>query len=436
MRFAKAALLIFLCSCSSAVPSVEQAGAYNLALAPLLLGAQNACNAPVRTPSEENIFSVADARIVALVPQVGNTTSDLANASLIWGWSASFPQQARFPVREDERCPAGEIIYFSPSAPSFSGELSYRYGNSTETVQLSSHSPSPVPLSLGAGKLAEADFAAPLANLSISLDGTISVSYSFSKSAYSYGCSGSNGYSWCGCSLGSAQGTRAFSTPLSHARNFLVETGPVSALWLNPPLQSRLSGSGEGKLVFFARRLPASISFSFAGREIANSSLYLFSTRTGQCGEQAVEREFVPSGSAFANSSAPIFPSQLVEKNASYFPFYVQFNWSAQPGRSEFAILLEDAFSSQEKFARNFSVRQVTQLPSAGQPAAFGPLSGPAAGPSGAMGQHPADDDSTGAAYPSQQKQAAYPDFSLLAAAFALPLAIGAAALCRRLEWL
>jgi len=414
------------------MPSVEQASAYNLALAPSLLGAQNACNAPVRTPSEESIFSVADARIVAVVPQVGNTTSDLANASLLWSWSASCPLQARFSIREDGRCPAGEIIYFSPSAPSFSGELSYKYGNSTETVPLSPHSQNPVQLGLDAGKLAEEDFAAPFAGLSASLSGTILVSYSFSKSEYSYGCSGANGYSWCGCSLGRTAGTRVFSVPVSHARNFSVETGPVSLLWLNPPLQSRLSGSGEGKLAFFARRLPANISFVFSGREIAFVQPYSFSTRIGQCGERAVEREFAPAGSASANSSAPIFPSQLVEKNASYLPYYVQFNWSAQPGRSEFSVLFEDAFSHQENFTRNFSVRQAAQA----SPGSFGPPFESAAGPAGAMGRQPADDDSTGAAYPAQQTQSSYPGFSLLAAAFALPLAIGAAALCRRLEWL
>ena len=36
----------------------------------------------------------------------------------------------------------------------------------------------------------------------------------------------------------------------------------------------------------------------------------------------------------------------------------------------------------------------------------------------------------------TRQQQAAFPDFSIIAVAFAFPLAIGAVALCRRLEWL
>jgi len=402
-----------------AAPDVERASLHNLALAPFLLGAQNACNAPVRMPTESDIFSVADARVVSLVPQAGNTTSDLANASVIWSWSASFPAQARFSIREDERCPAGAISYNSPSSPSFSGALAYRYGNSTETAQLSLN---PVRLNLSAEKLTEEDFSAPFANLSVSLSGTVSVTYSFSKSSYSYACKEINGYIGCGCEQKYESGLRTFSKPLEDSRNFSVEAGPVSMLWLNPPLQSRLEGQGEGKVAFFARRLPSGILFSFSGNGIANSFPYSFSTSTGPCGEKIVERAFSPSGSAFFNTSAPIAPFQLVGKNASYFPFYAEFPWHASAGKAEFEIIFEDAFSHSETFVRNFSVRQATQLYSAGS--------------SLAMLQQPADDKGTGASFPALQKQGAFPDFAVLAAAFALPLAIGAAALCRRLEWL
>ncbi|MFA5929893.1 MAG: hypothetical protein WC861_03340 [Candidatus Micrarchaeia archaeon] len=422
--------LLLLCAPIFAAAAVGQASSQNIALAPSLLGAANACGAPERLPSAGDIFSVADARIVSLVPQVSNATTDLQNASAIWSWSASFPPSARFSIRDDMRCPAGEIRYFAPSSPSLSGELSYRYGNSTTALLLSSSGPNPAPLNLSSAKLAGADFLQPFAPLSLSLSATISVSYSFAKSGYSYRCTSMGGYTGCGCEVDYSQGIRAFHRTVSDARNFSVEVGPDSVLWLNPPLSSRLSGNGTGRVALFARRLPASISLVSNGREIASVQPYLFSAGTGPCGEAIAGREFSPPPQAasgvFINAGAPIFPYQLVDKNASYVPFYLEFPWHASAGKANFTIIIEDAFSRKQEFPREFSVREPAPFSSPGAPG----------GSIGAMAKRQASDGVAAAAYPSRQQQGAFPDFSIVAAAFALPFAIGAAALARRLAWL
>jgi hypothetical protein len=430
MRLVQAAFIILLCSCLSCVPDVETAYSHNLALAPSLIGAKNACHAQERTPSDGDLFVVADARIVSILPQAGNVTSDLSNASILWSYSASFPPQARFSIGQDARCPAGEIRYFSPSPISFSGTLSYHYGNSSETLQLSSLGPNPVPLNLSEGKLTEGDFSNPYASLQVFLDASISVAYQFSKTHYSYGCTGiGGGYIGCGCTLSREMGVRTFQKSISHARNFSVEAGPVFALWLNPPLASRLDGAGEGKVAFFARRMPARISFSFAGMQVGKAQPYSFSMHTGVCGEKIAEREFnMESGDVFLNTSAPLFPFQLVGKNASYIPFYAEFPWAASAGKAEFETVFQDAFSHEQVFLRNFTVRRPAEFLEYGS--ARAPIL------SGAMETRSATDDATASAYPPQQQSAAFPDFSVLAVAFSAPLCIGAFAICRHLQWL
>ena len=432
-----------LCASLFAATEVEQASSYNMALAHSLLAAKNACNAPTRLPSFDDIFFLADARIVSFIPQVGNTTSDLSFASVLWSWSSDFPSAARFSIREDERCPAGEIRYSTPSNPSLSGALSYLYGNSTETLALSSASANPIPLNLSANKLTDADFLQPFAPLSLTLHATISIAYSFSKSSYSYQCVSMDGYTGCGCEENYYQGFRTFQRSFSDARNFSVEVGPNSLLWLNPPLSSRLTGDEDSKVALFARRLPANISLVFKGKEIATVQPYSFSMRTGPCGEAIVDREFSfsPSKAAaagvFMNTSAPIFPSQLVEKNASYFPFYLKFPWRADAGKANFTIIYEDAFSHQQEFSREFSVREpMPFFPSSSVAGGEGAMEKSATDGSCAMEKRKASDEATAAAYPARAQPGAFPDFSLVAVAFALPLAIGAAAFVRRLEWL
>ena len=418
--------ILLLCAQAFAAMEVEQSSSYNLALAPSLLGAPNSCGAPVRAPAEGDIFSVADARIVSLVPQAGNATSDLSNVSALWSWSADFPSVASFSFRDENRCPAGEIRYFAPSRPSLSGRLAYSYGNSTVEIPPSSIGPSPAPLNLSQSKLAAADFSQPFARLSLSLDATISISYSFSKSGYSYQCASQGGYTGCGCVGEYSHGTRAFSREVSHNRDFSVETGPDSLLWLNPPLSSRLSGNESAEVALFARRLPASIAVVSGGTEIASFSPYSFSLRTGECGEEIAEREFspaqAPSAGAFISTSAPISPYQLVEKNASYVPFYFKFPWRASAGKANVTINSEDAFGHHQAFSRGFFVRE---------PAPLSSEDGAAVG--GAMVERAASESETSASFPAHAQEGAFPDLSVLAVAFALPIALAAAALCRRM---
>jgi hypothetical protein len=430
MRIVQSALFIIICSCASCVMEVETATLHNLGLAPSIIGAKNACHSQQLTPTQSDLFEVADARIVTILPQVGNTTSDMSNASLLWSYSASFPKQARFSIRHDPRCPAGEIRYFSPSAPSFSGVLSYRYGNATETIALSALGPNPAPINLSAGKLSDADLSSLHANLAVFLNASITVAYNYQKAYYSYGCGGmGDGYVGCGCERKLEAGVQRFQTSKSHERNFSVETGQAYAVWLNPPLASRLDGGGKGKVAFFARRMPALISFSFSGADLGSVQPYLFSTRIGDCGEKIVERRFLPNGSEiFLNASEPLFPLQLVEKNASYVPFYAEFAWSSIAGKAAFGIDFEDAFMHKQAFARNFSVRRPVVF--------FGPgIKGAQAIP-GALQREGATDSAAAAVFPSQQGSAPFPDFSSLAAAFAAPACICAYAICRRLEWL
>ena len=428
MRMALFLSLALLCVPIFAVLEVEQAASFNIAIAHSLLGAKNACGAHLRVPTEDDIFSVADARIVNLIPQVGNATSDLSNASALWSWSADFPKDARFSIRGDVRCPAGEILYFAPSHQSLSGTLSYSYGNSTETLAISSNGANPISLNLSAGKLTDADFLQPLAPLSMFLSATITVYYSFAKNAYSYSCSSMDGYTGCGCEMDYSTGVRTFKRSVSDTRNFSVEVGPNSLLWLNPPLSSRLSGNGTGKMALFARRLPANISLVFQGKEIASVQPYSFSAGAGPCGEAIVDRGFSPSKEISTgvsiNTSAPIFPSQLVDKDASYMPFYLEFPWRADSGKTNFTIICDDAFSNKQSFSREFSVREPT--PFAPQPDSYGG--------GGSLEKRQASDGATAAAYPARVQQGSFPDFSLIAAAFALPIAIAAASLARRLE--
>lgn len=220
MRLALFATIAVLCSGAWAVLEVEQASAHNLALAQPLLGAKNACSAHERAFNDADIFTVADARIASIIPSTGNTTSNLANPSLLWSWSASFPPEANFPVPSDPHCPPGTIRYFSPSQPSFSGGLSYGYGGFSASVPLSSGGPNPVPLNLSEGTLSGETLAAPLVPLPASLAGTISITYKFLKSSYSYSCVEADGYIGCGCEMQSESGARTFSAPVSHSRNF------------------------------------------------------------------------------------------------------------------------------------------------------------------------------------------------------------------------
>ena len=418
-------LLLFICLFPAlhAVALVEEAAADNTALAPLLLGAQNACNVPERQATADDIFSVAGIRAVAVVPEVDGITSDAAAPGLLWSWSAAFPKEAAFALPSDGGCPQGNLEYYTPSGVALEdGLLRYKYGNATKEIRLGATGPNPVALELDSSLLGNGDLAGIYASLPVHLEADISVEYSYKKTEYAKECRQIGDYLACGCVAKTASGMKMFKKAVADERNFSVEVGPVEEMWLNPPLQKRLDGGGAGKLLFFARRMPSNISIVADGAVIGFSEPYGFEAVRGGCGEARVVKKFAPHGKdTFLNMSGDsVVPFQLVEKNLPYLPFYLEFGWNATPGNKTLAIVFEDCFSKKENFTREFSIRE---------PAAFVPEG--KTGGAGAMEMRGGSDDSTPAAYPAQARSAEYPDFSPLAILFALPFALLAGALIK-----
>ena len=182
----------------------------------------------------------------------------------------------------------------------------------------------------------------------------------------------------------------------------------MEEFWLNPPLQSRLDGGGNGEALLFARRMPASVSVFSDGKAVGSALPYEFSVEEGGCGELSVRAGFAPIGDNMEmnKSAGPLFPFQLVEENASYLPFYVRFGWNETRGRKKVEIAYEDWFSHAFNFTREFSVRN---------PESFSP-----GGYGGEMTFRQADDRTAAAAYPSGAAGGAPVDFAAFAAGFAL----------------
>ena len=408
-------LVACLFSCLHAVAIVDEAAAGNAALAPSLLGAKNACNLSGRQSTADDIFSVAQIRAVAVDPEAGGITSDYAEPKLLWSWSADFPKSAKFVIPADADCPQGELEYYNPSSVALKdGLLSYKYGNATGGVSLDASGPDPVPLELDSSLLGDGDLAGVYANLAVRLTANLSVGYTYKKTRYAKECHQVGKYLACGCEEKTEFGMKTFYKGVMDGRDFPVEVGPDEETWLNPPLQKRLDGAESGKLLFFARRMPSNISVIANGVQIGYSEPYEFSAVRGECGETEVAREFAPHGNnAFLNMSGDaIAPFQLVEKNLSYIPFYLEFGWNATPGNKTITLAFEDCFSKKENFTREFSIRE---------PAPFAPGGDAAAEP---MEMRNGSDDWAPAAYPAQAHGAQYPDFSVLAILFALPFAL------------
>ena len=406
-------LLLAACQLAFCVAEVEQASSYNAALAPSLLGAANPCQEQGAATTQDDMLALAGIRIVSAVPQVGNVTSDRAEPKILWSWFATFPQSAAFSSPSADGCPDSVLELYSPSGPFLSdAKLSYHYGSGTEGVPLGPSGPNPVPLDLNESFLGEGDFAQLYANLSLEISGKVSVRYSYTDTDYSQECHESGGESNCACEPHTSLGTREYSMSVSDSRVLLVETGPVQESWLNPPLHKRLAGNGTAKLLVFARRMPANISASAGGRAIGWSSQYAFSDGIGRCGEMTVaaSSQSHQNGLSAHVGNSTLFPSQLVDRNASYVPVYVEFEWNESPGKKTLNISFEDWFSGQQNFTDNFSVRE---------PGAFSAGTG-----SAGMEVRDGTDSLSPAAYPAPEKSAALPDYSALAALLALPIAL------------
>ncbi|MEM2138095.1 MAG: hypothetical protein QW568_03325 [Candidatus Anstonellaceae archaeon] len=415
-------VLLFLPSLF-AVKEIEEASEHNAGLAASLLGAENACGYEARQPSAEDVFSVADITAVAVIPQAGGITTDVPQPRLLWSYSVDYPEDAVFPVESEGGCPMGRIEIRNPINRKLeNGRLAYSYGNRTMQVNLFPNGPNPVLLDLNSSYLEERDYSGLFANLTVNLSGRVSVTYSYEKYWYTYRCETDGEYAGCGCTLRADFGVKEYEKPVFGSRKFLVETGPVEKIWLNPPIGKRLSGKQDAKLLFFARRMPAKITMREDGSELAHAAPYRFRLENGECGEKIVAVEFSPeTANSFVNvSNAPEFPKQLVGKNAAYLPIYLEFGMDSSAGRKNLTVEYEDWFLNRMNFSDEILVRE---------PEAFDEISAE----EGAVFLRQGDGSRTPAAYPARGEGFAPVPLSSLAAVFAVPFALGAIAI---ISWL
>ncbi|MCX6770389.1 MAG: hypothetical protein NT051_07030 [Candidatus Micrarchaeota archaeon] len=414
---------------------MEEASAHNLGIAKSLLGAKDACGATTRAPSQDDLFEVADLRIVILAPQVGNVTSNRAAPQLVWSWSASLPETAEFEIAS-ENCPDGVEEYYNPSEPEFAnGALEYSYLGEVKRVALGGGD-SPVQLNLSGEAEERTDIALDFAhesapelayeNLSMKLVGEIRARYSYRKSTYEYVCHQLQGGIGCGCESEAEFGMRTFRMSLSDSRTFFVETEPVEEVWLNPPLNSRLAGLENGKLAFFARRMPAKISVYSEGNLIGEAAPYRFEESLGSCGQKEVKRIYSPEGKgAVINiSQNSTRPFQLVSKNKHYVPIYFEFGWNESAGKRGVSLVYEDCFSAQDNFSRNFSVRE---------PALFKPDE-EAGNEAGVILREGSESLSPALHQSAARQEMPSSGAAVLAVALLLPLLLGAESFLRRAE--
>jgi len=444
MRDFLPAFLLFAAAFANAVPEVAEAAQHNSGMAGKLLDLQNYCGFAERQPTEGDIFSVAGISAVSLIPQSNNTTSDRASPSLLWSLAVQYPTTAAFKSAPSAECGGHDNLFeiYNPSGLRFDGgKLAYEYGKSMHEVPLSLDGPNPVPLVLDASALRQADFETLIANLSAKLSGKLAIGYSYRKTVWMVVCKpamgegGEIGGTYCGCESETAVGTTTYEKELLDERGFFVETGPSQEFWVSPPLEKRLEGSQREQVIFFSRRLLAKISAVADGKLVGEGSTYKYNVGIGRCGEKFVDAVFAPHGNNMALnvSNESVFPFQLVDKNASYLPFYAEFEWNETAGRKEMLLSAEDRFGGMDSFSRSFSVRR----PDAFSGGADGEMEAGALGEGNeAMNIRKGSDTQTPAAYPAAQKNGPLPSFSSLVIIFVLPFAFGAIAVVRWLSHL
>lgn len=422
LRKAEASLLLLaaILPHAFAVQEVWQASVHNTAISGSLLGS-NLCGFEVRQPSEADMFSAAGIRAVAIVPQIDDATSDLSSPSLLWSFAADAPASAVFGLPGTTECLGGEIRLYNRSGISFSdAKMEYEYGGRKQEANLYGTGPNPVPFDLSPGPINESDFSQLYADLKVRLSAKASVSYSFRKRELFLKCEYFGNATVCYCDEKITQGRKDYARALSDGRDFLVEIGPVQELWLNPPLEKRLEGDAAGKVLFLSRRMPAKIAVAVGGGEIASATPFEFEISNGSCGEKLVKSIYAPKAinAKINRGSGAIAPYQLVEKNASYLPIYLEFGWGESAGKRQVSLDYEDWFSHSENFTRNFSVRGPEPFSANGSENA-------------AMAIRTGDDKTSPAAYPPQEKPGALPDIAPLAALLAPMFAFGAIGLLR-----
>ena len=415
MRFCAVIWLVLLfCAAAHPVKEVDDAAAFNTALAPALLDLGNHCGFPVSQPSVDDPYSYAGIKAVSMVPQVDNNTTDRADAKLIWSLGASYATYLHTQNANRGFCDPTEFTLSNPRNAKFIGTLQYSYGSQSQSVPLAVAGPNIVKLNLDSAALRDADFDTLAANLTVGLAGTMSVDYTYTKIEYVYHAD-DKGNQYCE-PVTTVIDPKTYSKQLSDSRIFSVENGPVEEFWVNPPLEKRLEGDQSGEVIFFARRMPSEINASVNGVLLGENSPYKYIISTGVCGEQEVTSAFLPEGkNMIVNVSNQTYnPFQLVDKNATYLPFYAAFSWNETPGKKAMLLSSEDRFGFVDNFARDFSVR----VPA---PFSSGYITGE-------MATRKGSDTETPAAYPAPISESSSPPLAAIAIVFALPVAFGAIA--------
>jgi len=415
------AIAALFCCLASAVQDVDDASRHNLGIAKSLLGAQNPCGLLEREASAADPFNAAYVKVVSLVPQVGNLTSDSANVSLLYAWAAKCPPDARFSLAGNSNCPEGSLFLSQPKNLRFEGKLSYSYGKCAKEVRLDGRE-NPVRLELSE-ECAEGMDSLRIP-LEVRLGGRVLADYSYSKSEYAYSCTRFEGGTGCGCEVISSRGTQTFSKEAFDWGAFEVESGKGAALFLNPPVQRRLYGNSTASVALLLRRMPSKISVDDGeGKALAEFSPYGFVISKGECGERRVEARYSPLASPGAkiNTSAPLAPLQLASDSREYAPFSLLFPWREEPGKRELAIFAEGWFSTNEVFREEFFVRA---------PAVF------AGGvkEEGGMGIREGSEREEPSAYPARENEGRPIGWSPLALALGLPVALALAFFVMRLD--
>jgi len=416
-RLAAAAFLFLLSAAAAfAVPEVDGASQHNLAMAGRLISGANYCGFAEKSFTLDDMFTSSGIKAVSMIPQVNGTTSDRSSPALLWSLTALYPDSHTFDYTNPKECAGTIHALTSPTNARFSGTLDYSYGSYSGSAPLSLAGPNPVPLVLRPDALQQPDLETLFVNLSVKLSGTFSIDYTYVKTTLVLLCSPA-----CSCFRFSVTQTKTYQTQVDDSRTFFVESGPVETFWVNPPLYSRLDGNERSQLGFFARRMPANVSVQVDGKEIAEGGPYRYAVRAGSCGEEIVDSSFSPSGvnMALNMSNGTVFPFQLVDKNASYLPFYSEFWWNETAGRKALAVFFTDRFNGSDNFSRNYSVRKPE------------PFSGNGAPAGGGLAIRQASEKATPASYPVAQGPQPLPSYSALAILFALPFALGAIAIIR-----
>ncbi|MEM4554406.1 MAG: hypothetical protein QXT25_00970 [Candidatus Anstonellaceae archaeon] len=345
-------LVAVLCGVGFCLYPIKQAEEQNLKLAESLLGAENPCMLPTKSPTPSDPFYVSGVKIVAVIPQIGNLTSDLHRPRILWSWFAQYPKYAEFEIPSQQGCPAGTLQFWAEGLPAFSdGLLYYEYGNQTKQVRLGPSGPNPIQLELERpSHLADMVFEP----LSLRVSGTIEVKYRYAKTEYTYECP-----SACICRQHASEGAMTYRKQHSDTKEVLVETGPLEWFWANPPLQKMIDAHQQLEGLFFARRMPSSV-FVFADRELAaNFTAYEIAERQGDCQQTELElkESFLGQNMSLKNLSE-IYASQLVQQPAVYLPLKVNISIQQKVGRRNISIVYESLFSDVFAFESSISVRE------------------------------------------------------------------------------